>query len=118
MSFLTIVFIWHQVEPPQFLSEFSQQIVDSNPTIGAYLFASDDCGTVEVKGVVAEARRHHHQDLVCQPFIFYAKQPLACCDSQVDKCLLVLGLWNHFPVCFSHVHSQINTYIIYFLSTF
>lgn len=60
------------------LSEFAQQVVDGNPAIGTFLLAGDDSGTLEVKVVVAEAPRHHSQDLVCQLLIFYPAQRKSC----------------------------------------
>lgn len=68
------------MEPPprvlwdNHLSEFAQQIVDSNPAIGTFLLATDDSGTLEVKGVLADAACNHSQDLVCHLFIFHPAQ--------------------------------------------
>ena len=68
------------LEPPPWvlwdnhLSEFAQQIVDSNPAIGTFLLATDDSGTLEVKGVLADAACNCSQDLVCHLFIFHPAQ--------------------------------------------
>lgn len=56
------------------LNKFVQQIVDSNPAIGTFLLASDDPGTLEVKGVSRDALCHCRQDFACQIFIFHPAQ--------------------------------------------
>lgn len=56
------------------LSEFSQQIVDSNPAIGTFLSTRDDSGTPEVKGVVVEDISHHSQDIIRHPLVCKAIQ--------------------------------------------
>lgn len=71
-------------EPPPWelgdnhLTEFAQQIVDSDPAVGTFLLASDDSGALEIKVVFAEAPRHRNQDRVGQPFIFDPAQRKRC----------------------------------------